>query len=159
MDKACLGTNKNLEKLLEFWKKKDFTSAEARVCALDAYNSQIGDGHCVYWNDRFYISVMWGLDEKSKRESALQAIVGNGWKGYFTAKTPAGFDIRDALQKIESEITLDFSIIERIAEKFGLRESEEYGFARREYERMVAFQKLCKDAEKRMNEKKTDYKK
>ncbi len=57
-----LKKSEELEKLLEFHRNKDFIGEEARQCARDAYKSQIGDGHCIDWNDRFYIAVMWDLD-------------------------------------------------------------------------------------------------
>lgn len=158
-----------LEKLLEFHSKGDFKSNEAKVAARAAYDNCKGDKHCIYWNDRFYIAVMWGLDEETQRESALQTIVGNGCKGYFTVITPAGFDNREALKKLKvsnyfifglsygigfpNSQELDFSIIDKVAGIFRLRETSEYGIAKRSYDRRVLFENLCKAAEERRTRK------
>ena len=54
--------------------------------------------HQCYWNDRFAIAVMCGLDERQK--IAAWCVVSNGINGYFEWETHYGYNMVEALCRL-----------------------------------------------------------
>jgi hypothetical protein len=55
--------------------------------------------HQCYWNDRFAVAVMCGMDEQSQRIAAWAA-VSNGLKGYWEWETHAEYDAAAVLKHL-----------------------------------------------------------
>lgn len=127
-----------IQRLKKLEKEGKTNTQEAKELALQVYEYGLDQdrdyGHQSYWNDRFYVAVVFGLDIERQRESAVNSIVANGRSHYFEGITHHGFNTLELLLKMgvplgdiaylriyDKEYTfLDQKVIEIITKKLGI---------------------------------------